>query len=86
MLFVHKTTYLSCANIHQEAWQVLARLANIRQPGLLGLARLARHANIRQPTFPGLDTFVNICQPTFPGLARLARLADIRQRVFLREM
>ncbi len=27
MLFVHKTTYLSCANIHQEAWQVLARLA-----------------------------------------------------------
>jgi hypothetical protein len=76
MLFVHKTTYLSCANIHQEAWQVLARLADIRQPGFLGLARLA---NIRQPTFPGLDTFVNIRQPTFPGLARLA---DIRQRAF----
>jgi hypothetical protein len=41
MLFVHKTTYLACTNIHQEALQVLARLANIHQPGLLGLARLA---------------------------------------------
>jgi hypothetical protein len=41
MLFAHKTTYLSCANIHQEAWQVLARLADIRQPVLLGHTRLA---------------------------------------------
>jgi hypothetical protein len=41
MLFVFKTTYLAWANIHQEAWQVLPRLADIRQPGLLGLARLA---------------------------------------------
>jgi hypothetical protein len=41
MLFVHKTTYLSCANIHQKAWQVLSRLADIRHPGLLELARLA---------------------------------------------
>jgi hypothetical protein len=41
MLFVHKTTYLSCANIHQEAWQVLAILSDIRQPVLVGLARLA---------------------------------------------
>ena len=51
MLFVHKTTCLSCANIHQEAWQVLARLADIRQPGLLGLARLA---DICQPVLLGL--------------------------------
>ncbi len=41
MLFVHKTTYLACADIGQEAWQVLARLANICQTGLGGLARLA---------------------------------------------
>jgi hypothetical protein len=46
MLFVHKTTYLSYANIHQEAWQVLARLADIRQSGLLGLTRLADIADI----------------------------------------
>ena len=44
MLFVLKTTYLimrACANIRQEAWQVLARLADIRQPVLLGLTKLA---------------------------------------------
>jgi hypothetical protein len=34
-----------------EAWQVLARIADIRQPVLHGLARLA---NIRQPVLLGL--------------------------------
>jgi hypothetical protein len=59
MLFVYKTTYLACANIHQEAWQVLARLADIRQPGLLGLARLA---DIRQTGLLGLARLANIRQ------------------------
>ena len=62
MLFVHKTTYLSCANIHQEAWQVLARLADIRQTGLLGLARLA---DIHQPVLLGLARLAEICQTPF---------------------
>ena len=62
MLFVHKMTYLSCANIHQEAWQVLARLADIRQPGLLGLARLA---DIRQPVLLGLARLADIRQRPF---------------------
>jgi hypothetical protein len=62
MLFVHKTTYLACANIDQEAWQVLARLADIRQPGLLGLARLA---DIRQPGLLGLARLADIRQRPF---------------------
>jgi hypothetical protein len=62
MLFVHKMTYLSCANIHQEAWQVLARLADILQPGLLGLARLA---NIRQPVLLVLARLADICRRPF---------------------
>jgi hypothetical protein len=62
MLFVHKTTCLSCANIHQEAWQVLARLADICQPGLLGLARLA---DIRQPVLLGLARLADIRQKPF---------------------
>jgi hypothetical protein len=41
-------TYLSCANIHQEALQVLARIGDIRQPVFLRLARLA---DIRQRPF-----------------------------------
>jgi hypothetical protein len=83
MLFVHKTIYLACTNIHQEAWQVLARLANIRQAVLHGLARLARLANIRQAVLHGLARLANICQPVLFGLARIA---DIRQRPFLRKM
>jgi len=62
MLFVHKTTYLACANIHQEAWQVLARLNDICQPVLLGLARLA---NICQPVLLGLARLADICQMPF---------------------
>jgi hypothetical protein len=80
MLFVHKTTYLACANIHQKAWQVLARLADNRQPVLLGPARLA---DIRQFVLLGLARLANIRQPVLLGLARLA---DIRQRPFLRKM
>jgi hypothetical protein len=44
MLFVLKMTYLimrDCANIRQEAWRVLARLAHIHRAVLRGLARLA---------------------------------------------
>ncbi len=55
-------TYLSGANIHQEAWQVLARLADICQPGLLGLARLA---DIRQPVLLGLARLADIRQRPF---------------------
>jgi hypothetical protein len=38
----------ACANIRQEAWRVLSRLADIRRAVLRGLARLA---NIRQRSF-----------------------------------
>jgi hypothetical protein len=76
MLFVHKTTYLAYTNIHPQAWQVLARLAEIPQPVLLGLARLA---DIPQPVLLGLARLANICQPVLLGLARLA---DISQRPF----
>jgi hypothetical protein len=47
MLFVLKTTYLimpACTNIRQEAWRVLAKLADIRQAVLRGLAKLATFA------------------------------------------
>jgi hypothetical protein len=47
MLFVLKTTYLimcACANIRQEAWRVLAKLADIRQAVLRGLTELATFA------------------------------------------
>jgi hypothetical protein len=79
MLFVLKTTYLNGPTF-AEAWQVLARLADIRQPVLVGLDTFV---DIRQPVLVGLDTFVDIRQPTLPGLARLAH---IRQRAFLRKM
>jgi hypothetical protein len=80
MLFVLKTTYLimhACANIHQEAWRVLARLADICQPVLLGLARLA---NIRQEAWQVLARLADIHQPVLLGLAILAH---IPQRLFL---
>ena len=62
MLFVHKTTYLAYANIHQEAGQVLARLADIRQPVLLGLAKLV---DIRQPVLLVLARLADTCQRPF---------------------
>jgi hypothetical protein len=68
MLFVHKTTYLACANIGQEAWQVLARLANIPQALWRGLARLA---NICQTGLGGLARLADICQTILLGLAKL---------------
>jgi hypothetical protein len=80
MLFVLKMTYLimrACANIRQEAWQVLARLPDIRQPVLLGLARLA---NIRQEAWQVLARLADICQPVLLGLAKLAHIC---QRSFL---
>jgi hypothetical protein len=43
-----------------------ARLADIRRPGLLGLARLA---DICQPGLLGLARLANICQPGLLGLA-----------------
>jgi hypothetical protein len=57
MLFVHKTTYFACANIHQEALQVLARLANIHQPGLLGLPDSPTFANLVCSDSPDSLTF-----------------------------
>jgi hypothetical protein len=75
MLFVHKTTCLSCANIHQEAWQVLARLANIRQPGLLGLA------DIRQPVLLGLARLADIRQRPFLKKCDSPRHSTSNERV-----
>jgi hypothetical protein len=80
MLFVLKMTYLimrACANIRQEAWRVLARIADIHQPVLLGLARLA---NIRQEAWRVLARLADIRQPVLLGLAKLAH---INQRSFL---
>jgi hypothetical protein len=60
MLFVLKTTYLvmhACANIPQEAWQVLDRLADIRQAVLPGLARLA---DIHRAVLRGLTILADI--------------------------
>jgi hypothetical protein len=48
MLFVHKMTYLACADIRQPVLLGLDKFADIRQPVLLGLARLAL---IRQRSF-----------------------------------
>jgi hypothetical protein len=45
-----------------EAWQVLARLADIRQPVLLRLARLA---DIPQPVLLGLARLADIHQRPF---------------------
>jgi hypothetical protein len=69
MLFVHKTTYLAWANIHQEAWQVLTRLADIRQPVLLGFDKFA---DIRQPVLLGLAKLAHIRQRSFLEKMRLA--------------
>ena len=54
MLFVLKTTYpimRACADIRQEVWRVLDRLAAICQTTFPGLDTFV---DIRQPTFPRL--------------------------------
>ena len=61
MLFVLKTTYLNGPTF-AEAWQVLARLADIRQPVLVGLDTFV---DIRQPTLPGLARLAHIRQRAF---------------------
>ncbi len=59
---MNKTNYLimhACTNIHQVAWQVLARLADIHQALLRGLARLAdirKHFGQVRQTCPHLPT------------------------------
>jgi hypothetical protein len=68
MLFVLEMTYLimrACANICQEAWQVLARLADIHRAVLCGLARLARLADICQAMLRGLARLANTRQRPF---------------------
>jgi hypothetical protein len=80
MLFV--LTHLimrACANLCQEAWQVLARLSDICQNVLRGLARLT---NIRQDVLQGRARLAKICQAVLRGLAGLA---DICQKPFLRK-
>jgi hypothetical protein len=62
MLFVHKTTYLACANIRQPVLLGLDKFADIRQPVLLGLARLA---HICQPVLLGLARLAHIRQRSF---------------------
>ncbi len=64
-------TYLACGNIHQEAWQVLTRLADIRQPVLLGLVRLA---DLRLSVLLGLARLADICQRPFLRKILLASL------------
>ncbi len=59
MLFVHKTTYLACADIRQPVLLGLDKLADIRQPVLLGLA------HIRQPVLLGLARLAHIRQRSF---------------------
>jgi hypothetical protein len=85
--FIH-TKYVICAlnNLpyhaptFAEAWQLLARFADICQALLRGLARLA---DIRQAVLRGLARLADICQAVLRGLARLA---NICQRPFLRKM
>ena len=80
MLFVLKITYLimrACANICQEAWQVLARLADIRQAVLRGLTNICRAVS------RGLARLANIRRAVLRGLARLA---NTRFGEFLRKM
>ncbi len=58
-----KTTYLfmrACTNIRQEAWRVLAKLADIRQAVLRGLARLA---DIRRAVLRGLAKLATFAEP-----------------------
>jgi hypothetical protein len=51
MLFVHKTTYLACADIRQPVLVGLNTFADIRQPTLPGLDTFV---DIRQPSLPRL--------------------------------
>ena len=63
MLFELKMTYLimrACNNICQEAWRVLASLADIRQAVLRGLAKLA---DIRQAVLSGLAKLATFAEP-----------------------
>ena len=62
MLFVHKTTYLACADICQPVLVGLDTFANICHPTLPGLDTFV---DIRHPTLPGLDTFAHIHQKAF---------------------
>ncbi len=62
MLFVHKTTYLACADIRQPVLFGLDKFADIHQPVLLGLARLA---HFRQPVLLGLARLAHIRQRSF---------------------
>jgi hypothetical protein len=72
MLFVLKTTYPimhSCSNIPHEAWQVLARLADICQAVLRGLAGLA---NICQAVLRRLARLTDTRQRPFSRKMGLA--------------
>ena len=62
MLFVHKTTYLACADIRQPVLVGLDTFADIRQPTLPGLDTFV---DIRQPTLPGLARLAHIRQRSF---------------------
>ena len=62
MLFVHKTTYLACADIRQPVLLGLDKFADICQPVLLGLDKFA---DICQPTLPGLARLAHIRQRAF---------------------
>jgi hypothetical protein len=63
MLFVHKTTYLACADICQPVLVGLDTFARNSPTTFPGLDTFARHL---PTTFPGLNTFANICQPLSP--------------------
>jgi hypothetical protein len=67
----HSRANLANSSTHQNGifWKC-ARLADIWQPGLLGLARLA---NIRQPVLLRLTRLADIRQTILRGLARLVK-------------
>ncbi len=62
MLFVHKTTYLACADIRQPFLVGLDTFADICQPSLPGLDTFV---DICQPTLPGLVRIAHIRQRAF---------------------
>ena len=62
MLFVHKTTYLTCADNCQPVLVGLDTFARHSPTTFPGLDTFARHS---PTTFPGLDTFAHIRQRAF---------------------
>ena len=75
MLFVHKTTYLACADIRQPVLVGLDTFADIRQPTLPGLNTFV---DIRQTILLGLARLAKGKIGNFyTNLANLASLVNL---------